>query len=90
MEITYDPVKNQRNITDRGLSFGEIVQFDFETAFFEMDTRHDYGEMRVRALGLLNRRVYAVVFVETGRGIRVISFRRANPREVKYYEQTQS
>lgn len=36
-------------------------------------------------------RVHSLVFVETGNGIRVISFRKANKREVKRYEQeTQS
>ena len=32
-------------------------------------------------------RVHAVVFTETATGIRVISFRKANNREVKRYEQ---
>jgi uncharacterized DUF497 family protein len=42
-------------------------------------------------LGRLNGRVHALVFVETPKGIRVISFRKANPREVRIYEQeTQS
>lgn len=43
------------------------------------------------ALGLLDGRVHSLVFAETSTGIRVISFRKANPREVKRYEQeTQS
>ena len=31
--------------------------------------------------------LYALVFVETVKGIRVISFRKANKREVRRYEQ---
>lgn len=50
------------------------------------DLRRDYGEVRIRALGWLNKRLYALVFVETKDGIRVISFRKANKREVKVYE----
>jgi len=38
-------------------------------------------------LGRLKGRVHALVFVETPRGIRVISFRKANAREVHIYEQ---
>ena len=87
MEISCDPAKNQCNIKDRGLSFERAAQFDFETAVFSVDTRREYGEIRHRALGFLDGRVHALVFVETPIGIRVISFRKANKREVRRYEQ---
>ena len=91
MEISYDLAKNARNIAERGLSFDLAGEFDFETAVFAVDTRRDYGEIPYRALGLLDGRVHALVFVETPQGIRVISFRKANKREVRRYEQaTQS
>lgn len=86
MDITFDPEKNQRNIVERGLSFERAADFDFETAVFALDTRQDYGEVRYRALGFLERRLHALVFVETETGIRVISFRKANIREVRHYE----
>jgi uncharacterized DUF497 family protein len=63
------------------------VEFEFETAHFRIDDRRNYGETRIRALGMLGGRLHALVFVETMKGIRVISFRRANAREVKRYEQ---
>ncbi|WP_258076161.1 BrnT family toxin [Methylobacter tundripaludum] len=47
-----------------------------------IDNRRDYGEIRHRALGFLDHRLYALVFVEIVGGIRVISFRKANKREV--------
>ncbi|HXH72846.1 MAG TPA: BrnT family toxin [Mariprofundaceae bacterium] len=87
MEIEFDPAKNEKNIRERGLSFEAVAEFDFESAVFMEDTRHDYGETRWRALGLLEERLHALVFVETENGIRVISFRKANKREVKLYEQ---
>ena len=87
MEISFDPAKDACNKKERGLSFEIVAEFDFESAYFEVDSRRDYGEMRVRALGLLDERLHALVFVETATGIRVISFRRANKREVKRYEQ---
>jgi uncharacterized protein len=89
VEIHFDPIKNAKNICERGLSFERVVEFDFETAEFTLDTRHDYGEIRYRALGFLDQRLHALVFVEIIGGIRVISFRKANKREVKRYE-TQS
>jgi uncharacterized DUF497 family protein len=87
VDITFDPAKNARNIEERGLSFERVAEFDFESAIFVEDTRRDYGERRWRALGLIGDRVHALVFVEAESGIRVISFRKANEREVKSYEQ---
>ena len=87
MEVSYDPAKNDHNLAIRGLSFDKVVEFEFETAVFTIDTRRDYGEIRHRALGLLDGRVHALVFVETQNGIRVISFRKANNREVNRYEE---
>ncbi len=81
MDISYDPIKNYRNIQDRNLSFDKVVDFDFENAFYEVDKRIDYGELRMRAIGLLENRLHVLVFTETVDGIRVISFRKANSRE---------
>lgn len=43
MEITYDPVKNARNIAERGLSFDRVVDFDFETAKIREESRKTYS-----------------------------------------------
>ncbi len=87
MEIAFDSAKNARNIADRGLSFERVVEFDFDGAIFSVDIRREYGETRYRALGFLDGRLHALVFVEMAKGIRVISFRKANKREVRWYEQ---
>lgn len=86
-ELSFDPEKNERNIIERGLSFVQVAAFDFGSALYWVDTRKRYPERRIVALGLLEGRVHSLVFVETSNGIRVISFRKANPREVKRYEQ---
>jgi uncharacterized DUF497 family protein len=88
MDIGFDPEKNERNIRERGLSFDRVAAFDFDTAVFSVDARRDYGEVRYRALGRVAGRIHALVFVQTETGIRVISFRKANQREVKRYEAT--
>jgi uncharacterized DUF497 family protein len=87
MEITYDPAKNASNIALRGLSFEQVAGFDFLTGVFWIDARKAYPDVRISALGLVAGRVHALVFSETATGIRVISFRKANKREVKRYEQ---
>ena len=86
INIDFDSAKNDKNILERNLNFERVQEFDFETATFTIDDRFDYGETRIRALGFIEKRLYALVFVETDNGIRVISFRKANKREVKQYE----
>lgn len=87
LHISYDPSKNARNIEERGLSFDEVTAFNWDTALIWQDKRNDYPEVRYSALGFLNDRLHVLIFTETEQGIRVISFRRANSREVKLYEQ---
>lgn len=86
MRIEYDKSKNERNIRERGLSFDEVEWFDFGTAKYAEDTRKDYGETRIVALGNLYGRVHVLVFKKIEGSIRVISFRKANRREINEYE----
>ena len=86
VEIDCDPAKNAANIKARAISFDTVADFDFDTALIVVDDRKDYGETRYRALGRIAGRLHALVFVETERGIRVISMRKANKREVDGYE----
>lgn len=87
MHIEFDDNKYEANIRERGLSFQLVVEFDFDSAMVWQDVRKPYPEVRFTALGLLDGRVHSLVFTETRTGIRVISFRKANKREVKQYEQ---
>ena len=86
--IEYDTVKSERNRLERGLCFEQVAAFNFETAIYEVDERRDYGEVRIRALGFLDERLHALVFIDVTNGIRIISFRKANKREVSKYEKT--
>ncbi len=88
MHIEFDPAKNERNILERGLSFERAADFDFDTAVVWPDTRKPYPEVRYVALGLLDTRLHVLCFTPAAGGIRVISFRKANSREVKDYELT--
>jgi len=90
VRITYDPAKNERNIRNRGLSFDSAARFDFEGALYAVDERHDYDEMRYIAMGMLGVRLHVLCFAETADGIRVISFRKANAREVRRYAKAQA
>lgn len=88
MEIDFDPAKSEKNIRERGLSFERVGDFDFATAIVRQDVRKAYPESRLVALGFLDARLHVLCFIPMASGIRVISFRKANRREVKDYEQT--
>jgi uncharacterized DUF497 family protein len=90
VRIDFDPTKNDTNIRERGLPFERAADFDFDTAIVWQDTRKPYPEVRFVALGVLDARLHVLCFTPVEGGIRVISFRKANPREVKDYEQTQT
>lgn len=85
MQIEYDEAKDESNRAKHGLSLGDADDFDFETALIIEDRRKNYGEERYRALGYIGERIHALVFALRGEVIRVISLRKANSREVKYY-----
>ena len=86
MYIAFDPAKNARNIRERDLSFERVAEFDFETALLWEDVRKAYPEPRYVALGQIGGRLHVLCFTPIREGIRVISLRKANPREVSHYE----
>jgi len=87
MKIEYDSNKNNWNIKERNLSFEQATELDWEMAQIIEDIRHDYPEQRFVAIAYLQERLHVICFTPITGGIRVISFRKANPREVKSYEQ---
>jgi uncharacterized DUF497 family protein len=86
MRLTFDPAKNDRNIAERGLSFERVGDLDWETAVSIEDTRKDYGERRVQVFALVDGRLHAAVITMRDDALHVISFRKANRKEVKRYE----
>jgi uncharacterized DUF497 family protein len=86
VRITFDAAKNEKNIRERGLSFERARDFEFATAQIQSEYRH--GEWRRFAKGFIEGRLYALVYKPQVDGIRVISLRKANKREVKIYEES--
>ena len=92
MDVTVDPIKDAANVAKHGVSLTEALGFEWETAVVWPDTRRDYGEARMVALGYIGLRIMALVFVdrppEKPTERRIISLRKANSREVKRYAET--
>jgi len=88
MQLEYDPDKDAANCEKHGISLADAVRFEWGTAHIEEDERLDYGEPRFQAVGYIGLRLHFVVFCLRDEKIRVISLRKANPREVKRYAKT--
>lgn len=90
MDISFDPAKDVRNVACRGLSFARAVDFDWAGALILEDTRRDYRERRFQALGLIEDRLHMLVFTPRADTVHIISLRKANDRERRRYEETQT
>ncbi|MBC7215545.1 MAG: BrnT family toxin [Burkholderiaceae bacterium] len=87
MRIEFDSVKDISNQSKHGVSLSLASQLDWEAALVWIDERFEYGETRMIALAPETETLYYVAFVDRGNVRRIISLRRANRREVKYYVQ---
>lgn len=90
MLIEYDPAKRASNLQKHGLDFEAVDGLLWGAALISVDDRQDYGEARLRALvpdagGALHH----VAFTLRDDALRVFSFRRANSRERKAYDEAQ-
>lgn len=87
IRITFDPRKNARNIVERGLPFVLVADLDWERAIEWEDTRKGYGEQRKLVAAPLNGRLHIAVVTARSDALHVISFRKANRKEVRRYEE---
>ncbi|MDO9011744.1 MAG: BrnT family toxin [Gallionella sp.] len=88
MNITFDPSKDAINIDKHGVSLVDASGFEWDEAVTWQDQRHEYGECRMIGLGYIGIRLFVIVFVDRGENRRIISLRKANPKEVTHYAQT--
>jgi uncharacterized DUF497 family protein len=79
--------KREANIAKHGVDFSRAEDFDFSTALVSVDNRHDYGEVREIALGLIGNRLDILIYARRAPFLHVISLRKANWRERNRYEE---
>jgi uncharacterized DUF497 family protein len=86
MEITYDPEKRSKALSERGLDF-EDSRFVFSgTTHTLEDDRRDYGETRLITFGHLHDRMVVIVWTPRDGGRRIISMRKANDDEIEQFQ----
>lgn len=88
MEFEWDENKNPQNLNKHGISFEEAKEIFSGITFSIVDERFDYEEIREITIGAIeNFVIVTVVHTERNGKIRLISARKATPKErKKYYE----
>lgn len=85
MKIIFDTTKDQLNQLKHGVSLREASRLIWNEALIAVDDRSNYGELREVGYVPLDDRLYSVVFTRRVDGLLIISLRKANQREIKFY-----
>ena len=89
MKITFDQLKREITLAERGFDFATDAALVFAGITITLtDSRFEYGEERFQTYGLLNDRMVMVVWTARGDARHVMSMRKCNEREqAKFGEQ---
>ncbi|MBA5604679.1 BrnT family toxin [Duganella sp. FT3S] len=83
MRITFDVLKRDKTLAERGLDFADALAVFAGVTFEIEDVRQNYGEQRILCYGLLHGRMVVIGYTPRLAGRHVFSMRKANEREKK-------
>ena len=87
MNFEWEEAKSAACFKQRGFDFAYAARAFFDpNRTIHADTRHSYGEERYQLMGVIERRLFVVVYTPRPDAMRIISARKANQREVAQYE----
>jgi uncharacterized DUF497 family protein len=84
---TCDEAKRRANVDRHGLDFADAEAIWDEFTITREDTRERYREKRLVTFGVLNGEVVVLVHTDRGDDMHVISLRKAEKHEARYYAQ---
>ena len=83
----WDAEKSDACVRLRGFDFAYAASaFADLHRIVRQDNRDDYGEDRYQLIGRIEGRLFVLAYTPRNDAIRIISARKANPREVRRYE----
>lgn len=82
---TWDEPKWRLNLRIHGLDFRDAELIWDNPTVTREDRRQEYGERRLVTFGLLKAEVVTLVFTDRGDDPHIISLRRAERHEARYY-----
>lgn len=86
VRYTWRPDKYRRNLKDHGVAFEDAVRIFDGLTVEQEDTRFDYGEIRMYAIGLVNGVEITVIYTDLEEDERrIISAWRSEPHERRTY-----
>ena len=86
LKFEWDEAKNRLNVRRHGVDFADVTDFLDDPGVIErLDLRDDYGEERIMAIANVGGRIMAILYVERGSAIRLISARTASRDETNDY-----
>ena len=87
MQFEWDEAKSDASFKERGFDFAYAARAFFDPdRIVHTDARRSYGEERYQLMGMIEQRLFVVVYTPRHSAIRIISARKANQREVRNYE----
>ena len=88
MQFEWDENKNQLNQQKHGISFEEAKEIFSDIVFTSISEKFDYGEIREVSIGAIQKvLIVAVVHTDRNGKIRIISARKATPKERRKYNE---
>jgi uncharacterized DUF497 family protein len=85
VEFSWDEAKHAKTLGERGIGFDDAARIFLGRVLVWEDVRHDYGERRFRAVGMVNEVLLHIVFTPRRSTLRIISVRRASAKESKIW-----
>ncbi len=86
MIFEWDEAKSQRNLLERGFGFDHAAAIFIQPTLESKDSRRDYGEVRVQAIGRAGDDILYVVYSDRNLVRRIISARLANKKERRLWQ----
>ena len=82
---SWDEPKRRKNIKDHGFDFAGCEAILDNFTITREDIRQAYGEKRLVTFGILEGTVAVLVYTERRAGPHIISLRKAEKHETRYY-----
>lgn len=90
-DFDWDDGKAERNLAKHGVPFPYATRVFLDAGMIDLDaTRPGDGEVRRKAVGMIEERIFAVVYTQREDVTRIISARRCNDKEARLYDKVQT
>jgi uncharacterized DUF497 family protein len=87
LAFEWDDAKADSNLTKHGVPFAYATRLFLDPGMIDIDaSRESDREVRRKAVGMIEGRVFTVVYSKRAGVIRIISARRCNIKEARLYE----